>query len=52
MMLPFLGAIARNVDLDCMKYFMGLGLIVKVGVSIDRTVYGIFYADEFFCTAE
>lgn len=25
MMLPFLGAIARNVDLDCMKYFLGLG---------------------------
>ena len=34
MMLPFLGAIARNVDLDCMKYFLGLGLIVKVGVSM------------------
>lgn len=34
MMLPFLGAIARNVDLDCMKYFLGLGLMVKVGVSM------------------
>ena len=34
MMLPFLGAIARNVDLDCMKYFLGLGLIIKVGMSI------------------
>ena len=33
-MLPFLGAIARNVDLDCMKYFLGLGLIIKVGMSI------------------
>ena len=34
MMLPFLGAIARNVDLDCMKYFLGLVLIIKVGMSI------------------
>ena len=34
MMLPFLGAIARNVDLDCMKYFLGLGLIIKVRMSI------------------
>lgn len=29
MMLPFLGAIARNVDLDCMKYFLGLVLSLK-----------------------
>lgn len=34
MMIPFLGAIARNVDLDCMKYFLGLGLIIKVRMSI------------------
>ena len=42
MMLPFLGAIARNVDLDCMKYFLGLGLIVKVGVSMIGQFTGCF----------
>lgn len=52
MMLPFLGAIARNVDLDCMKYFRGLGLIIKVGMSIVGQFMGYSMPMSFFCTAE
>lgn len=48
MMLPFLGAIARNVDLDCMKYFLGLGLIVKVGVSMIGQFTGYSMPMSFF----
>ena len=47
-MLPFLGAIARNVDLDCMKYFLGLGLIVKVGVSMIGQFTGYSMPMSFF----
>ena len=48
MMLPFLGAIARNMDLDCMKYFLGLGLIVKVGVSMIGQFTGYSMPMSFF----
>jgi len=48
MMLPFLGAIARNVGLDCMKYFLGLGLIVKVGVSMIGQFTGYSMPMSFF----
>lgn len=34
MMLPFVGAMARNLDKDCMKYFLGLGIVFKVGFSV------------------
>ena len=47
-MLPFLGAIARNVGLDCMKYFLGLGLIVKVGVSMIGQFTGYSMPMSFF----
>ena len=47
-MLPFLGAIARNVDLDCMKYFLGLGLIIKVGMSIVGQFMGYSMPMRFF----
>ena len=47
-MLPFLGAIARNVDLDCMKYFLGLGLIIKVGMSIVGQFMGYSMPMSFF----
>ena len=33
-MLPFLGAIARNIDGDSWKYFMGIGIACKVGVAV------------------
>ena len=52
MMLPFLGAIARNVDLDCMKYFLGLGLIIKVGMSIVGQFTGYSMPIEYYGTAE
>ena len=48
MMLPFLGAIARNVDLDCMKYFLGLGLIIKIGMSIVGQFTGYSMPMSFF----
>ena len=48
MMLPFLGAIARNVDLDCMKYFLGLVLIIKVGMSIVGQFTGYSMPMSFF----
>lgn len=36
--LPFVGVMARNLDCDCMKYFLKLGIIFKVGLL----VLGIF----------
>lgn len=47
-LLPFLGAIARNVDLDCMKYFLGLGLIIKIGMSIVGQFTGYSMPMSFF----
>ena len=45
MMLPFLGAIARNVDLDCMKYFLGLGPVSYTHlVAVNFTIaFGVSY---------
>lgn len=33
-MLPFVGVMARNLDRDCMKYFLELAIIFKVGLSV------------------
>lgn len=34
MMLPFLGAIARNIDNNCVKYFVLIGMIFKISLPI------------------
>lgn len=48
MMLPFVGALARNLSDETLDYFVGLGLVVKVGVAIVGIFTGYSLPVHFF----
>lgn len=48
MMLPFVGALARNLSDEALNYFVGLALVVKVGMAVVGVFTGYSLPFHFF----